>query len=289
MTGATGTVGSRAAHRLAASGYKVRVLARRAGPLAEVPESAEVIQGDLTDPESVERAVTGADLVVHSAAYIGPDWDLARSANIVGTRNMLEAARRNKTGLFVHISTLSVYNPAGGGVLSEQSPLWLDAPYAYHQTKAQAEALVWSAVAAGLRAVVLRPGAILSANAGSYWGPVVVKRLGASQQIRVNPRANLPWVHVENLIDMLMRTVGTPAARGQAYNALDGSVPFGEFIGRIAWWLGRAPEESEESTLFVEQYSNDKIRALGHRPHITFDQAMEELRLGCLELGLIQE
>lgn len=97
----------------------------------------------------------------------------------------------------------------------------------------------------------------------------------------------MPWIHVENLVDMLMLTSQGPEAVGQAYNAVDGHVPTAEFQGRIAAWLGRETQETSQRAGFIEEYPADKIRALGYRPRITFGEAMEELRLACLDLGLI--
>ncbi|MFZ5827844.1 MAG: NAD-dependent epimerase/dehydratase family protein [Bacillota bacterium] len=287
VTGATGTVGERIVHRLLAEGMQVRALVRR--PAAEVglPGEVELRSGDLTDRPSVERAMAGSDLVVHSAAYIGADWDMARAANVTGTEHVLQAAWAARPERFVYLSTINVYDVRNRKELPEESPLWEVGPYAYHHTKTEAERLV-QAAAKRLPTVILRPGAILSPHPSSTWGPLVVKRLAESETIRYHPEGILPWVHVENLVDMLMLAIQSPDAAGQAYNAVDGHVPFDQFHGQIAAWLGRDPVRiTDQPPSQAQVYPGDKIRALGYSPRVTYDEAMAEIRDACREMGLL--
>src|SRR3954454_24850599 len=75
ITGGAGFIGSHAADALLAAGYDVRVLdnlspqvhgAQRHRP-TYLNKEAELIVGDVTDPLSVERALRGADMVLHLA------------------------------------------------------------------------------------------------------------------------------------------------------------------------------------------------------------------------------
>ncbi|MFI5931507.1 SDR family oxidoreductase [Actinoplanes sp. NPDC051494] len=71
VTGATGYIGGRLAPRLMAAGHEVRALSRSAGRLRDVPwaPQAEIVEGDLSDPASLEAALDGVDVayfLVHS-------------------------------------------------------------------------------------------------------------------------------------------------------------------------------------------------------------------------------
>ncbi len=112
VTGATGLIGSHLAEQLLVEGHRVRALVR--------PESdtgwlrtlgVERVVGDLTDPESLERAVRGVDVVHHNAARVsdwGPFREFAAPA-LDGTAALLRAARRAGVSRFVHMSSASVH------------------------------------------------------------------------------------------------------------------------------------------------------------------------------------
>src|SRR5215213_8556470 len=79
ITGGAGFIGSHAADALLAAGYQVRLLDNLApqvhGPQRQRPsylnKDAELIPGDVTDSLAVERALRGADMVLHLASTVG--------------------------------------------------------------------------------------------------------------------------------------------------------------------------------------------------------------------------
>jgi nucleoside-diphosphate-sugar epimerase len=89
ITGAAGLVGSRIAERFTREGVSVRALDPRPLELAGVESHA----GSVTDPSAVERATTGASLIVHCAAVIAGPPDETMRVNAEGTRVIVEAAR----------------------------------------------------------------------------------------------------------------------------------------------------------------------------------------------------
>ena len=108
VTGATGFIGWHVARKLLARGDKVRALVRRSEQSAGTG-CGESCQGDLRDPESLERAVAGCGVVFHVAADYrlwaqGSGVSCYRS-NVEGTRNLLNAARECRggaSGLYQH-------------------------------------------------------------------------------------------------------------------------------------------------------------------------------------------
>ncbi|MGA8595686.1 MAG: hopanoid-associated sugar epimerase [Bryobacteraceae bacterium] len=107
VTGASGFLGWHVARLLVERGYKVRALCRPSSQIREL--EAERVVGDLRDPPSLERAVSGCSLVFHVAADYRlwskhPD-ELYRS-NVEGTRHILEAAKRAQVERIVYTSTV---------------------------------------------------------------------------------------------------------------------------------------------------------------------------------------
>ena len=94
VTGASGFVGWHVAKQLAEAGRSVRAMTRGRNPVPEL--NVQVVTADLTDRESLERAVDGCSAVYHVAAdyrlWSKNPADLYAS-NVDGTRHLLEAAR----------------------------------------------------------------------------------------------------------------------------------------------------------------------------------------------------
>lgn len=94
-----------------------------------------VITGDIRDPDQIDGALPGHDVVVHFAAESHVDRSIASSSvfvttNVLGTQQMLEGALRHNVQTFVHVSTDEVYGSITDGSWDEQEPLLPNSPYA---------------------------------------------------------------------------------------------------------------------------------------------------------------
>jgi 2-alkyl-3-oxoalkanoate reductase len=129
VTGATGQLGSHIVEQLRGAGESVRVLVRPGrDPAFLRAKGAEIIEGDLRDPEAVGRAVKGASIVYHCAAKVS-DWGAWREFEeeaVTATRNILAACMLAKVARLLHVSSISVYGHpqlAAGSLISEDTPL----------------------------------------------------------------------------------------------------------------------------------------------------------------------
>ena len=165
VSGGRGFLGGAVVRRLVARGEAVRSLQRQDSPaLREL--GVDVVRADLADRDAVIQAAKGCDAVIHIAAKTGvwgPYADYYR-ANVLGTRNVLEACAANDIRRLVYTSTPSVIH-AGGDVegVDERAPLATHFETAYPATKADAERLILAANGPELGTVILRPHLI--------WGP----------------------------------------------------------------------------------------------------------------------
>src|SRR5437660_11957795 len=99
VTGATGFVGSHVATVLAEQGADLRLLVRTGSDPKNIQQlNADRVIGDLCEPESIDRAMAGCDVVFHVAAdyrlWVRDPAQMYR-ANVEGTRTILQAARKN--------------------------------------------------------------------------------------------------------------------------------------------------------------------------------------------------
>ncbi|MBJ7329448.1 MAG: NAD(P)-dependent oxidoreductase [Solirubrobacteraceae bacterium] len=119
VTGGAGYIGAPLCEELLSSGRKVRaldVLLHGQDDIAAglVAKGVELVQGDIRDEAVRERALSGADAVVHLAAIVGDpacarDPELSNDVNINGTHALLETAKAHNVGRFVFASTCSNY------------------------------------------------------------------------------------------------------------------------------------------------------------------------------------
>ena len=113
VTGGTGFVGSHLLRLALAEGYDVRALTRGWKP----PEDEIVwVDGALDRPETLVKACSGADAVIHLAGAINARSRAEFEAvNAGGTANMIDAARKAGVRRFVHISSLAAREPELSG------------------------------------------------------------------------------------------------------------------------------------------------------------------------------
>jgi uncharacterized protein YbjT (DUF2867 family) len=110
VTGGTGFVGPKIVHALRAADRPVRVLARKPEKQDRLRAwGCEIAQGDMTDAESLRRAVAGAEAVVHLVA-LPPFADPSATRRVMeqGTRDLVAAARDADVGRFVLMSALGL-------------------------------------------------------------------------------------------------------------------------------------------------------------------------------------
>jgi uncharacterized protein YbjT (DUF2867 family) len=107
VTGGTGFVGGHVVHELRGRDLPVRCLVRdlrRGAKLAAW--GCELVEGDVTDPQSLRAAVAGVDTVVHLVAIRQGKREQFRRIMVEGTRDLLAAASAAGVGRFVHMSAL---------------------------------------------------------------------------------------------------------------------------------------------------------------------------------------
>ena len=143
VTGAGGFIASHLIEHLVREGAQVRGFVRYnsrndLGMLKwlapEILSQLEIMQGDLRDNEAVRNAVRGVDTVFHLGALIAIPYSYVNpreviDVNIMGTLNVLMAARDFGTRRVVHTSTSEVYGTAQYVPIDEKHPLQGQSPY----------------------------------------------------------------------------------------------------------------------------------------------------------------
>jgi dihydroflavonol-4-reductase len=163
VTGATGFVGAAVARRLVAARCDVRVLVRPDSDRQNLEGlSVTTVTGDLGDPASLDRALSGCHGLYHLAADYRlwvRDPALMYRTNVDGTRAMLEAARRAGIERVVYTSSVATLGTrADGTPADEDTAATLDDMIGhYKRSKYMAEEVVREFVAGGLPVVIVNP------------------------------------------------------------------------------------------------------------------------------------
>ena len=161
VTGASGFLGWHVAKILTEQGHKVRALCRPTSELREL--DVERVTGDLRDPASLARAVEGCERVYHVAA----DYRLwsknpndLYTANVEGTRNLLDAALRAGVQRIVYTSTVGCVGMPQNQEGDENSPVSIaDMTGHYKRSKWLAEQVALEKSRAGAPIMIVNPTA----------------------------------------------------------------------------------------------------------------------------------
>lgn len=236
VTGATGFIGGRLLERLVLEqGAHVRTLVRNfthASRVARFP--VEMIEGSLTDPAVVDRAVAGCEVVFHCA------YDFANQGNNQSAALLLgEACLRHRIACLVHLSSFSVYEPLSNGDVDELSP-WPATDMAYALAKRRVEEVLLELHRErGLAVVILEPTVVYGPFCEPWTlEPVRLMRTG---------RVVLPGdgdglcnaVYVDDVVSAMLLAAGSEVGAGERLLVSgDAAVTWRDFYGAFARMLG---------------------------------------------------
>jgi dihydroflavonol-4-reductase len=164
VTGATGQTGANVCEQLIQRGEKVRALVRNPDDAVALSEiGVEVVKGDVSDPGDVLRAADGAEAAIHCAALLGgasQNLDDFKAVNMVGTTNVLDAAKAHGMRRVVALSTATFFN-LSTDLPFEEAPVLEDPPGdPYTVTKLAAFLDARKRAEAGEDVLTCHPGAI---------------------------------------------------------------------------------------------------------------------------------
>ncbi len=174
VTGATGLVGFHIVQALLRRGRPVRALVRSLDKgRAVLPEACELVQGDITDQQSVRRAMQGCSIVYHAAGRPEqwlPDPALFDRVNIGGTQNAISAALEWGVRRFIYTSTIDVFAGQANREFDESRLDPEPRGTFYERSKQGADQAVTAALERGLPAIFLHPAAVYGPGPSSSPG-----------------------------------------------------------------------------------------------------------------------
>jgi len=245
VSGASGFVGGHLVKLLSREGRRVRAMVRnpdKAVDLQQLP-GVEIVVGDLRDPKSLQRAVSGVRRVYHIAALFRqagfPD-EVFYDVNREGTRRMLEAAIAAGVERFVHCSTVGVLGHIAEPPADENTPY--NPGDVYQRSKMEGEKVALEYFREGrMRGVVIRPAMI--------YGPGDMRTLKLFRMVARRRffyvgagSAHVHFIDVRDLVRAFMAAMDRGHLNGEIYIiAGERALPLKEMVEMIAARLGVPP------------------------------------------------
>ena len=250
---------------------------------------ASFLHGSIVDAEAADRALRGADAVIHFAAESHVDRSIAGAqpfftTNVLGTHQLLESARRGDVRRFVHVSTDEVYGSIEEGSWRENHVLEPNSPYASSKAGSDLAALAYNRTY-GLDVRVTR----CSNNYGPRQFPekmiplFVTNLLDGLRAPLYGDGLNVrDWLHVDDHCRGVLAVLEAGRA-GEVYNIGGGTELTNQAITDRLLELCGADASMVESVAdrlgHDRRYSVDwtKIKnELGYAPRVDFDEGLAD-------------
>jgi dihydroflavonol-4-reductase len=246
VTGATGFVGAAVARALGAAGWQVRVLTRSGSNRSNLQSPAwEVVEGDLADLKSLERALEGCTGLFHVAAdyRLGArDPTQLYRTNVEGTRHILSAARTAGVPRIVYTSSVATIGiPSDGSPGEERTPVALDNMIGhYKRSKYLAEEVARDAARTGMSVVIVNPSTPVGPGdiKPTPTGQLVLDAASGRMPAYVDTGLNI--VHVDDVAAGHLLAFDRGRA-GERYILGGEDMTLQSILGQIARLVGRAP------------------------------------------------
>ena len=300
VTGAGGFIGSHLTERLVREGARVRAFVRYnsrhdIGLLALLPEDLQaeitIISGDLRDAAAIREAMRGVEVVFHLGALIAIPYSYLHprevvETNVMGTLNVLMAARDLGTRRVVHTSSSEVYGTAQYVPIDEHHPLQGQSPYS--ASKIGADKLAESFYRSfGVPVAILRPfntyGPRQSARAVI---PTIIAQALTRDHVRLGALApQRDFTYVADTVEGFLQMGTRQDLAGEEINiGSDDCISIGDLAQKILALIGHdLPIVSEDARLRPPQSEVLRLRAgaekarvlLGWQPRTSLDEGLQ--------------
>jgi len=241
VTGATGFLGSTLVPMLREEGHDVRVLVRSGLPFPD----AEVVKGDVRDPDSVRRALAGVEGLYHLAGLVSRDPADARKMydlHVEGTRNLLTGAAHAGLRRIVLASssgTIGVSRVRRVATEEDDYPIEAVGNWPYYLSKIYEEKIAIEFSRRGLPLVILNPSLLLGPGDARMSSTQDIFRF-LMGRIPVMPRGGISFVDVRDAAKAFVAAL-TRGNVGERHLLGAANWEFSEFFARLGRIAHRPP------------------------------------------------
>lgn len=237
VTGGTGFIGKKLIARLVERGNTVRLLTR-SSTVSENPSLVEIHECDLLTAgvNELSTMLDGVDVLYHCAGQL-KDTHTMKALHVDATRKLAEAAFQ-RIPHWVQLSSVGVYGPVAKGEITEDSAL--NPVGQYELTKAESDKIVIDAANKGsFTYSILRPSNVFGASMTNQSLLSMIAMIDRGFFFYIGkPGASANYIHVNNVVEGLLRCGTMQPAKGRTYDISD-HCTMEHFVAVIANALGR--------------------------------------------------
>ena len=288
-----------------------------------VGNGADIVEGDIAQPDSISHLLQECDVIVHTAALVSnamQDSDMWR-VNVLATRNLIDAAKEYKVRRFVQISSIVAYGNSAEGEIHENQPVHADGG-SYVLTKLASEHVVLSAQTNDdIEVVILRPGDAYGPGSRP-WIIAPLEAIAKNQfMLPAKGEGFFRPIYIDDLVRGIAMATSHPDAAGEIFNlSCEGYMSTKDYFAPHYQWLGKKKpmlvstklalrvsaiaskvadlmgnlNEASPSTVMQlatkSWFSIQKAeRVLGWRPEVSFEDGMKATYEWAKEQGLLHK
>lgn len=238
ITGGTGQLGANLIVQLLKQKYKIKVLYRKNSfhPFLK-NKKFEVVYADLLDKQSLIKALSGCDTVIHCGAFISykkSDFNKLFTINVTGTKNLLYASIKNKVKNFIFISSTAAigYSKNPYYPLNENHPfLNKYNKIGYMDTKHQAENEVLK-YTKKMKVTIFNPSTMIGPGDNHYNTGSIFMNI-KNRKIKIATPGGNSFVAVDDVINAILLALEKNIKSGQRYILSSTNLSFLEYFNLI--------------------------------------------------------
>jgi UDP-glucose 4-epimerase len=297
VTGGAGFIGSHLVDNLVSSGKAVRVLddfsTGLRDNLAHHGSRIEIVEGTLTDPATVARAVKGVDVVYHLGALASVARSVenppgSHAACATGTLLVLDEARKAKVRRVVFAASSSCYGGSSDpGGQKEDQPLYALSPYAAAKLAGEFYMQAFAA-SMGIETVRLRFFNIFGPRqrADSPYSGVIalfIDKMSSNLPPTVHGDGlqSRDFTYVANAVQALRKAADKPGVSGRVYNVGTGrNITVLDLVAALNKVMGKnlkaqhGPPRAGDVKFSLADISRTRAE-LGYAPEVTFEEGLK--------------
>ena len=295
VTGGAGFIGSNLVRLLLSRGYAVRVLDNLTTGYQENLEGlqgVEFVKGDIMDAPLLQKMVQGTSVVFHMAAAVGnvrsledPHFDA--NINVMGTLNVLEAARKTNVRKIVFSSSAAIFGEPVEMPITEDHPVNPDSPYGVSKLAAEKYCLCYNRLY-GMENVCLRYFNVYGQHQryDAYGNviPIFLTKLRRGEALTVygDGEQTRDFVYVGDVVEATVLALGCEKAAGEILNVGTGKATSVNQLSRIFTKLMHCSSVKPKYVARREgeiRHSQADItkakKILGYRPRVSLGQGLK--------------
>ena len=221
ITGSTGFIGLNLVNQLVKKKYQVTCFVRKSSDISKLSKlNVKIIYGDITDKESISKAISNQKIIIHLAALtseFSDKYGSSRLINVFGTKNLLDICKERKVNRIIVLSSESTKREIKGN---------------YAKTKYEVDELVKNS---GLDFTILRPSIVYGEGSGGLFKKTlnyikilpIIPIIGSGEQ-RITP------IHVDDVVKAIISAIDLEITKNKEYD-LPGpdKITFNNFIDNV--------------------------------------------------------